>query len=51
MEKYRIEIINGVPCILLNERVVYLGNSVDECVALIESGELDEALEMCKVMC
>ena len=51
MEKYEIKVINGVPCALLDDKVVYMGDSVEQLEEMINSGELDRALEMCEVMC
>ena len=51
MAKYDLKIINGIACALLDDKVVYMGNSIEELQEMIKTGELDRALEMCEVMC
>jgi hypothetical protein len=49
---YKVKFINGLWCVVDdNDMIVWIGNSKEECQEMIESGELERALDMCEQMC
>lgn len=49
---YKVDLINGLWCVVDDcGMIVWIGNSEIECQKMIESGELQRALDMCAQMC
>ena len=51
MRNFAIYELDGMWQVLVNGKLVYVGRTREECWTAIKSGFLDEALEMCKLMC
>lgn len=49
---YKVDFINDLWCITDDlDMIVWIGNSKEECQEMIESGEIQRALDMCAQMC
>jgi hypothetical protein len=49
---YKVDFINGLWCVVDdNDMIVWIGNSKEECQEMIDTGELERALDMCEQMC